>query len=72
MDRVQGLADQLVKLKWWAPGSVGDLVSKILVESDKGRHLMLTSGLHMSMHTWIHLHTRVNTYTHIQCIYTKA
>lgn len=52
--RSLGLTAQEVLPKWWAVGSVRDTMSKYKVENNRGRTLMLTSGLQMHLHEQAH------------------
>ena len=52
---------------WWAPGSMGDPVSKSKVESNWRRHTMVTSSLYSHIHTcaFTHMqHIRMCTLVH--------
>lgn len=44
-----------------SPRSSERLLSKIKMESGRGRHLMVTSGFHECIHTPVHMHTHTNT-----------
>lgn len=57
-----GLANQ-------TPGSARDPIPTNEMKSDWGKHLMVTSGLHIHMH--MHPHTRANIYTCTPFIHEK-
>lgn len=46
-----------------SPRSSERLLSKIKMESGRGRHLMVTSGFHECIHIPVHMHTHTNTNT---------